>query len=88
MFQNNDNLTIDKTHEILEYYLKLIYEDIRKEMNKYQQKLDKKSKEEIKNIYSKENNIVKKTLSHAIRLFITFVLFLEEDKEKKIKSKS
>ena len=86
MFQNNDSLTIDKTYEILEYYLKLIYEDIRKEMNKYQQKLDKKSKEEIKNIYSKDNNIDKKTLSHAIRLFITLVLFLEEDKEKKIKS--
>ena len=86
MFQNNDSLTIDKTYEILEYYLKLIYEDIRKEMNKYQQKLDKKSKEEIKNIYSKENNIDKRTLSHAIRLFITLVLFLEEDKEKKIKS--
>ena len=86
MFQNNDSLTIDKTYEILEYYLKLIYEDIKKDLNKYQQKLDKKSIEEIKNIYSKENTIDKENLSHAIRLFITLVLFLEEDKEKKIKS--
>ena len=86
MFQNNDSLTIDKTYEILEYYLKLIYEDIKKDLNKYQQKLDEKSIEEIKNIYSKENTIDKENLSHAIRLFITLVLFLEEDKEKKIKS--
>ena len=87
MFQNNDSLTIDKTYEIFEYYLKLIYEDIKSEIKRYQKNLDKKSiEEEIKEIYSKENIIDKKSLAHAIRIFITLVLFLEEDKEKKIKS--
>ena len=55
-------------------------------MKKYQKKLDKESVEQIKNIYLKENIIDKKSFVHAIRFFITFVLFLEEDKEKKIKS--
>ncbi len=86
MFEKNDSLTIDKTYEIFEYYLKFIYEDIKKEMKKYQKNLDKESIEQIKNIYLKENIIDKKSFAHAIRIFITFVLFLEEDKEKKIKS--
>ena len=55
-------------------------------MKKYQKNLDKESIEQIKNIYLKENIIDKKSFAHAIRIFITFVLFLEEDKEKKIKS--
>ena len=86
MFQDNNSLTIDKIYVIFDYYLKLIYEDIKKEMKRYQKNLDKESIEEIKNIYSKENIIDKKNFAHAIRLFITLVLFLEEDKEKKIKS--
>lgn len=86
MFQDNDSLTIDKTYEIFEYYLKLIYEDIKNEIKRYQKNLDKESIEEIEKLNSKENIIDKKDLAHAIRLFITLVLFLEEDKEKKIKS--
>ena len=86
MFQKNDSLTIDKTYKIFEYYLKMIYEDIKKEMKRYQKSLDKESIKEIDNIYSKENIIDKKNFAQAIRLFITLVLFLEEDKEKKIKS--
>ena len=86
MFENNDSLTINKTYEIFEYYLKLIYEDIKNEIKKYQIKLDNESIKEIENIYSKENIIDKKNFAHAIRLFTTLVLFLEENKEKKIKS--
>ena len=86
MFEKNESLTIDKTYEIFEYYLKLIYEDIKNEIKKYQKKLDKESVEEYFLLNSKENCIDKKNLAHAIRLFITLVLFLEEDKEKKIKS--
>ena len=86
MFQNNDSLTVDKIYEIFEYYLKIIYEDIKKEMKRYLKNLDKESIEEIKNIYSKENIIGKKNFAHAIRLFTSLVLFLEEDKEKKIKN--
>jgi hypothetical protein len=86
MFQSNDSLTIDKTYEIFEYYLKLIYEDIKNEIKRYQKNLDIESIQKIKNLNSKENIIDKKDFAHAIRLFITLVLFLENDKEKKIKS--
>ena len=54
-------------------------------MKKYQKNLDKESIEQIKNIYLKENIIDKKSFVYAIRFFISFVLFLEEDKEKKRK---
>ena len=86
LFQNNETLTIDKTYEIFEYYLKLIFENIKIEIKKFQKNLDKESTEEIKNLNSKKNIIDIKSIAHAIRLFITLVLFLEEDKEKKIKS--
>ena len=86
MFQNNDSLTIDKTYEIFEYYLKLIYEDIKSEIKRYQKSLDEKTIEEIKKVGLQENIIDKKSLAHAIRIFISLVLFLEEDKEMKIKS--
>ena len=86
MFQNNDSLTVDKIYEIFEYYLKIIYEDIKKEMKKYLKNLDKESIERIKNIFSKENIIDKINFARAIRLFTSLVLFLEEDKEKKIKN--
>ena len=39
MFEKNESLTIDKTYEIFEYYLKLIYEDIKNEIKKYQKKI-------------------------------------------------
>ena len=64
----------------------MIYEDIKNGIKKYQIKLDNESIKEIENIYSKENIIDKKNFAHAIRLFTTLVLFLEENKEKKIKS--
>jgi len=86
MFQNNDSLTIDKTNEIFEYFLKLIYEDIKKEIKRYQKNLDNESIKEIETVYSNIKIINKKSFAHAIRIFITLVLFLEEDKEKKIKS--
>ena len=54
-------------------------------MKKYQKNLDNESIEQIKNIYLKENIIDKKSFAHSIRFFITFVLFLVKDKEKKIK---
>ena len=57
-------------------------------MEIYTQELNEKSKNIINDYYqkSKSHLISKKIFAYAIRLFITLVLFLEEDKENKIKS--
>ena len=88
IFENNGHLTIDKTPEIFLYYLKLNFELIKGELSNYQNELNDKSKELINNYYQKEHLISKKDFACAIRLFISLVLFLEEDKENKIKSNS
>jgi len=85
LFENNDGLTIDKTPEIFLYYLKLIFELVKDNLKDYQNELDNKSKELIKDYYKNEHLITKKDFSCAIRLFTTLVLFFEEDKENKIK---
>ena len=85
IFENNDGLTIDKTSEIFLYYLKLIFRLVKNNLKDYQNELDNKSKEAIKEYYKKEHLIRKKDFTCAIRLFTTLVLFLEEDKENKIK---
>jgi len=63
---------------------KLIFEDIVKEIKKYQVNIDKNSKEEINKYYKKGENhhISKLDLAYAIRLFISLVLFTEEEKNK------
>ena len=86
IFENNDSLTIDKTSEIFLYYLKLIFELVKKELKDYQTKLDEQSEEVVKNYYQKEHPITKKDFACAIRLFTTLVLFLEKDKDNKINS--
>jgi len=64
----------------------LIYDDVKNEIKKYQEELDKESIDIINNYYQKEHLINKKDFATAIRLFTTLVLFQEEDKENKIKS--
>jgi len=86
MFEKNDGLTIDKTSEIFLYYLKLIFDLIKDELKNYQNELDEKSKEILKQYYQNEHPIKQKDFASAIRLFVSLVLFLEEDKENKIKS--
>ena len=90
IFKDKNSLTVDKISQIFDYYLKTIYEDISSEIKNNQDELDDKSKEMIKTMidkfYSKkERNISKEDLAYAIRLFMSLVLFLEEDKENKIK---
>ena len=85
IFENNEGLTIDKTSEIFLYYLISIFELVKDELKNYQNELDNKSKEAIKEYYQKKYLISKKDFACAIRLFTTLVLFLEEDKENKIK---
>jgi len=86
LFDNNDGLTIDKTKDIFSYYLKLIYEDLKNEIKNYQKDLEEESKKMIDDYYKNEHLITKKDFANAIRLFITLVLCLEEDKENKIMS--
>ena len=74
-----------KTSGIFEYYLKLIYEDVNDEINKYQIELNENSKNIISDYYQKSNHIKRKDFAQAIRIFMTLVLFLEDDKENKIK---
>ena len=86
LFENNDGLTIEKTSEIFLYYLKLIFGLVKDNLKEFQKELEDKSKEIINDYYKNEHLISKKDLSCAIRLFATLVLFLEEDKENKIKN--
>ena len=55
------------------------------EIKQYQVELDEDLKKKINDYFKKGNFIEKKDLFHAIRLFITLVLLLEDDKQKKIK---
>ena len=87
LFDNNDSLTIDKTTEIFEYFLKIIFNDIKSQIKRYQeQSLNIETEEKINNYYKKDHLINKKDFSNAIRLFISLILYPEEDKENKIKS--
>ena len=87
IFDKQNGLTIDKTSEIFEYFLKVIFDEIKAEIKKYQVNLDEKTSEMINKYNEKEKKhiISKKDLAYAIRLFITLVLIQEGDKEQKIK---
>ena len=86
LFEKNESLTVDKTLDIFEYYLKAIYNDVSSEIKEYQEDLDDKSKEKINKFYEKKRYISKEDLAYSIRLFITLVLYREEDKENKIQT--
>ena len=89
IFKDKNKLTVNKTSEIFGYYLKLIYKDIKDEIKNFQKELvykklkDKKYK--LEEYYKKQSLISKEDFSSAIRLFISLILFREEDKENKIK---
>ncbi len=95
-FKDKNNLTVSKISEIFYYFIKLIFKDIKDEVKKYQEQ--KETKENLQNNFEeitlkqldsyfvKEDNAIKKCdLENALRLFITLVLFRENDKENKIK---
>ena len=89
IFEEKNDLTVNKTSEIFKYYLRLIFKDVKDEIKDYQEKLEEKEIEDKKNkleeYYQKEPVINKEDFEYAVRLFITLVLFREEDKENKIK---
>ena len=86
IFENNERFTVDKIFEIFDYYLKIIFENAIGEIENYQKELRFEEMNRIENYFSKISFINKKNLSHSIRLFITLVLFLEEDKMNKIQN--
>ena len=86
MFENNNNFTINKISAIFNFYLKLIIEDITKELKKFQEDLYEEKKEIIIDYFKKEHIINRNDLILAMRLFISLVLFLEEDKKNKIQN--
>ena len=86
MFENKNNFTINKLYEIFNLFLKLINEDINKEIKKFQDELNEETKDKIIDYFKKEHIISKNDFFNAIRLFISLVLFLEEDKRNKIQN--
>ena len=93
IFKEKDELTVNKISELFKFYLKLIFKDIKDDIEKYQKplekELEKNLKKQLDNYNQKvdENIIISKNdCASAIKLFMALVLFTEEDKENKIKS--
>ena len=83
------NLNVSKITNIFDYYLKLIFKYVKKDIEKYQEKKEMKEKSKtLDELFNNNQNITKEDLASAIRLFITLVLYREKekDKDKKIKS--
>jgi hypothetical protein len=110
IFQNNDDLIVNKIPNMFDYYLKIIFKYIKKDIEKYQEiskstdkngdnqpeknengkiYLDEKIVTKLDEIFSNKDIIIKKeSMGTAIRLFISLVLYREEekDKDKRIKA--
>ena len=84
IFENQEGFTVDKIFEIFDYYLKIISKNVFEEVENYQIELSFEQKEIINKYYSNDHFISKSDLSHSISLFLTLILFLEEDKMNKI----
>ena len=85
MFEKSE-FTIDKIGNIFEYYLMLIFPSLIKEIKKYQIEIDDKKKKLIKLHNEQKDILIKKEIfALSTRLFISLVLFNEENKEKTIK---
>ena len=80
------NLNVSKITNIFDYFLKLIFKYVKKDIEKHQ---EKKIKEiSLYNLDDKNMAIKKVDLASAIRLFITLVLFRENENDKDVKIKS
>jgi hypothetical protein len=91
--EKKKDLTVNKATEIFEYFLKLIFGDIKDEIEEFKQdykdkKLEKKTKDELEKYFGEDSDkkaIEKNSLLSAIKWFMALVLFGEKDKENKIK---
>ena len=110
IFKNRDDLIVNKVPNMFDYYLKIIFKYIKKDIEKYQEinkansqnkednkgakveekvYLDEKVVKKLDEIFANKDLIIKKeSLASAIRLFISLVLYREDekDKDKRIKS--
>ena len=82
---SNINLNVSKILSIFDYFLMLIFKYVKMDIEKYQEK-----NKEFNSIYNKldfnKMDIKKDHLLYALRIFITLVLFRENDKVNKIKT--
>ena len=95
IFDEKNKLKVNKIAEIFNYFLLLVFTDIKEEIKNYQKgmefehekenQIDEKSIQQLNEYFQKKIFISKEDLEKAIRLFITLVLFREKDKENKIK---
>ena len=90
IFEEKEELIVNKISELFEYYIKTIFKYVKEEIKDYQIELEEKELDDKKNkleeFYQKESLISRDNFESAIRLFMTLVLFREEDKDKKIKT--
>ena len=77
------NLNVGKIINIFNYFLELIFNYVKKDIKKHQEKKDKLDYD----LNDEEMSIKKNDLASAIRIFITLVLYRENEKDKDTKIK-
>ena len=99
LFEDKKDLKINKIIELFEYYLKLIFINVKEDLENYStnfedKKAEKKLKDELEKFFENDDDtslidkqkiINKKNLANALKWFICLVLFREKDKDKKIR---
>ena len=84
---SDSNLIVGKITNIFDFYLKLIYKYVKQDIQNYQEKKEIiKKKETFDKFFNNNQDIKKEDLASAIRLFITLILYRENEKDNKIKS--
>ena len=84
---SGSNLIVGKITNIFDFYLKLIYKYVKQDIQNYQEKKEIiKKKETFDEFFNNNQDIKKEDLASAIRIFITLILYRENEKDKKIKS--
>ena len=86
IFKEKNNFTIFKLFNTFEFFQKLIFEKICKELAEYQNELKEDKKQKVLEYFESQHKINKDNFSTAVRLFITLFLSFEKNKKYKIKS--
>ena len=88
IFKDKKDLKIKNLANIFENFLGFIFNDVYEEIKKYQisSKLEEVKIKLLDEYYKNKPLINKEALKTSIRLLMSLILFLEKDKEKKIKN--
>jgi hypothetical protein len=100
LFEDKKELTIKKIIELFKYYLNLIFNDIKEDLEDYkidfdEKKAEEKAEDELEKYFfvdekisnkDKQRIINKNNLAGALKWFMCLVLFGEKEKNKKIKA--